>query len=300
MSKICNYDIQNLSKALCSEDYGQIRALWFDQNSTGVTFANAILAATWAGKIYAIPENKMFILNPTKNFQIVPTNAEPTFREYNNGRRVKVREGYLDLLCTYEKLSTAEMNKLQSLDGAELYAYTITENGYIMGEKSATNLKPVLVEIFVSDPIPAPDNSNLWSINVYVRYLKASLGKFGIALEPTAFEPTELTGIINVTLTAVSADVSSDVFIFTAASAEDGVPISDISTAGDIEVFLVSTDVALTCDALSNVGNVYTAKFDAGTPLTEFPYAVRLKSPATATQKKYETPADSNAITPAA
>lgn len=295
----CTVDLNNLSKTLCEANYGQIKQLWLDQSQTGLTFANAMLEAQWTAKIYATAASRMFVLNPTEAIQIDATTAEATFKEGNTGKRKKIRNGYLDIMFRYDGLTVCQMNKLQELDGLNLYAYVITEKNVIIGGTTSTNIIPVPVEIFVSDAIPPVDNNDDWGINVYVRFTNTS-GNFGKAIEPTAFNPKDLDGIINVEITFVSSDVSDKKVIFTVVRECDGTEVSDLTTATDVVVTLVSTGAALTSATMTNVGNTYTLLVDAGTPLTEFPYYLSLKPAATATQKKYETTGYSNEITPAA
>jgi len=295
----CVTDISNLSKTLCKGGYGQILGLWLDQTNTGVSFADALLEATWTAKVQAAKTSRMYILNPQKPDMVDRTQAESVFKEGNTGRRNKIRDGYLDLSIHYEDMTDCQMENLKTLNGVDdLYAYVLTSKGFILGGKTATNLIPVPVEIFVGEPIPAENNDGAWDLIIDVRFVQ-TIGNFGKAIEPVLFTALNVNGLIDIELTLISGDASYEIIFFSAKKACDETEISNLSTAGNIIGRIVSTQVALTSDALVNLGNGnYSLTF---TTLTEVPHTLELKtSDLAATQKIYETPAVSNAITPAA
>lgn len=294
----CVTDIDNLSKALCKGGYGQILALWLDQVNTGVSFADAIVQATWTAKIQAAKTTRMYILNPQKPLNVDRKQEEAKFIDGNTGKRPKLRDGYLDLSIHYEDMTTEQMDTYKTLDGSDdLYAYVLTSKGYILGGKTATNLIPVPVEISVGEPIPSENNDGYWDFVIDVRFVNTT-GNFGKAILPTAFNPLQEEGIIDIELTLISGDASDKIVFFSAKRKGDETPIANLSTAGNIIGRIVSTQVALTSDSLVNLGNGnYSLTF---TSLTEVPHTLELKTAdLAATQKIYETPAVSNAITPA-
>lgn len=293
----CTANIANLSRTACKSKYGQIIGFWFDRTATGVTLANSLIEATWTAKVNAASASRMIVLYPAKPMEVVRNLEEELVTRGNTGKQVKIRDGYIDFTASYENLSLCVAQKLKTLDGLSLYSYFITENETIIAGGTSTQLQPVPVNVFVSDPIPQENNDTLWMVNVKIS-LENTTGNFVNASTPTAFTPTELNGIIDFDITVVSSDVSDNEVIFTVEKdcSEGDLDGAVFSTAGDFVVELVSSGVLRTVTAVSASGNQITLTV---TDLTAAPHYIYFKDANAATVKGYETP-DTVQFTPVA
>jgi len=289
-----------MQKAECFGTYGQIQALILDPDSTGMTRANALLEATWQAKIDDSLEARCLILNPEKPLNVVAEKEDAVFVEGNTGKKVRARKGKFTLQLEYDNLTFCFMNSLRTLDNAIRYGYFITSENVIIADGDDTNLTPVEMQFYVSDPIPPADNSNLWTLKIDVEIIPVS-NYFNVAVSPVdatiSWKPLEaLVGIYNISLTSITADVSDQKVVFTVDTKCGGSDITSFVTHGDWQVALTSAPTAiLTSASIANTNNVYTLTM-AAVQLTAAPHIIWRKSNDLCTDQGYETRDNAGAI----
>ena len=281
----CVVDIDNISRADCKAKYGQIIGVFLESDNTGMTFANSLLEATWTAKINAAIGSRLYI--PSLNS--MPSDAvrnveEPVFKTGNTGKKIKSRDGKVDYKFTFDLVTLEQAERINSLDSFRGYAYFVAKNGVIIGSKTSTNLIPVEVDVFTSEIMSPENEDGFWSIDVYVNIVPTS-GYFTKAIIPTAFNPLDFQGIKDIDVTVISSSAASKTVVFDVVTTQDGTPVSDLATATDFRVALASSDVAVTSNSITNVGNRYTLVLSAATVAA---YTIKLINQPSMTVKGYE------------
>jgi hypothetical protein len=275
-----------LSKSPCKIEYGQIVGGILAPDNTGVTIATKDTLSTYTDKMYLTESERYRLLNPQTPYNVEVTPAEMTAVQGNTSN-VDYDRGNVTIKFSYKNLTGCDLTALKSLHNNKYYMYTMTKD-YLLGNKTATNFIPVPVKISVSDFTPQADNASYWMVDVFVYYLNEEDNFLEIAdAKANDWEPTEdIDGVIDVTISNVSGDISDTEVICTVTRSCGSAEIADITTAAD---FLINDGTTtLVPSGISNVGNVYTLTV-AG--LTAVPTTIQLKTADVASQKKYETTA---------
>jgi hypothetical protein len=286
----CGINAPNLSKRNCTTKAGQVVGFWLDKNNTGVSFANALLEATWEAKVNAIQDTRMLVLNPDFPDEATRNKAEWVIKEGNTGKRNKVRNGKLDYLFRYDDPSDCLVSYLKSFDSFKGYAYAITANEMIRASDNGTNLIPFEVSIFV-DEISTPegqDDTDYILVGIYIvptkNYFTKTIAPYNQETNP--WRPTQLNGIVDVSLSVVSSSEASSKVVVDATDVCSGAEITDFVTAGDFVIEDVLTGATQDATVLAAIGNRYTltANITAATD-----YYIYRKTADLATDKGYET-----------
>lgn len=283
----CSTDFSNITNTGCEARYGQIIAPWFDEDSAGLTFANADLEASWETKINAARGGRMFVVNPTRAIDATRELEDDVFLEGNTALRKKVRDGKIKFVFEYTDLTTCQAQNLKSFDGADMYAWFITANDAIMCSKTSTNAIPVQVEVFVSNLIPQENSDDAWRVKVYVDIIQTK-DIFTYAINAadlsTPWYPSKKVGIKDLTLTEDSSS-TTEVVISVTGTCNTSDLITDLSTTVNQD-FVVkdSTGATVNQTGIVRSGNVYTITVAqlAGT------YTATLANQPTMTTKGYE------------
>jgi len=291
MIKTCSRSIGSISKAECFSKYGQIIALFLDQNKDGLSREDALLLATWQAKIDAEDDVRMIVLNPDKPLNVTSTKEDNTFVEGNTGKKTRAKKGKFSLQLEYDDLTLCFASSLQKLDGAKLYGYFITENGAIISDGDEINTTPVELQIYVGDPIPPESNSNVWTLKIDVEIVPTS-NYFKVAILPTdkttdAWSPLDLEGIKTIKVENLVGDATAGTLDFDVVGKCSGAEISSFITETDWLVALGSAiSTYLTITAISNVDNHYTLSV---TGLSAAEHLLWRKSNYDSTDKGFET-----------
>lgn len=289
----CSTGFANITNTGCEANYGQVVGVWLDEDSAGVTYANALLEATWTTKINAARGARMFVINPTRAIDATRDFEDDVFLEGNTALRKKVRDGKIKFTFEYVGLTLCQANNLKTFDGGDLYAYFITANDVIMGGDSGTNLTPVQVETFVSNPIPQENSDDEWRVKFYVDiiptkdYFKYAASAIDAAVP---WNPSQTVGIKDLTLAEVSSS-TSQVVVSVTGTCNIADLITDLSTTADQDFIIKdSTGATVSQSSITRSGNEYTIL----ATLTTGTYTITLVNQPGMTTKGYEA---SNTLT---
>ena len=244
----CDTTIQNSGSPGCDYQAGQrIGYVLVPTDAEIADVATAILEATWTTGINAASGSRWYpIIYDLYRTDANPTADEPVLYEGNMAnRRSKTRDGNNRDAITLSNPPMCVVKALKSYDGRKWKAYRITENGYIEGTSQAgTKIEPFSINYFCGQYIIPPSADEPAKITYYIDMKDPSEwdSRAQFAL-PTAFDPKELEGIVDVDLTLSSASTSAIVVTVTGDCDADGV--SDLVT-GDFVLTLDSSGAEVT------------------------------------------------------
>ena len=280
----CGSGVDNVTQFDCRARYGAINAIFLSPEEKELTYANALLEATWTTEINKVTTERLYIMPLADD--AIRNQEDAVFFEGNLSNRRKTRDGRVDFVLEYHDQRDCAWEKFRSFDNQRMYAYFLTENEAIIGGDDGTNLVSVPVDVFVSEPIPPENKDDMWKVMVHV-YLIETVGNFAKAVLPndstyntgTKWRPSDLRGIVDVTIVDNGSAVNSLVVDITGAC--DGREITSLVTAD----FLVKDDGGDTETVTVTVsGNTYTL---AGTLLADT-YIITLKNQPDMTTKGFE------------
>lgn len=275
----CSQSVYNMTAYECEARYGVIDSgfLSFEQQSN--SYANALLEATWTGMINEVASTRVYVFPSADD--AVRTQEDPVFFEGNLSKRRMVRKGRVSLALEYHAQRDCVWAVINSFNGQRMYFAARTENEAIIAGDDGTNFVFVPVDVYTSDPIPPENKDDEWKVILYIYFVETQ-GNFAKALLPydstynsgTLWKASGLEGIVDVTMTEVSAAVSSVVVDITGLC--DGREITGLVTAD-------FTVTGLSSVAMSN--NRATL-----TPTSTFtsPLSIELKNQPSMTTKGYE------------
>lgn len=288
MSVNCITDIKNLSAAKCVAEYGVIKSFWADRDPDGVTFANALLEATWVGKTQAAKEERLFIPVVTNRRDVVRNVEDAVINTSSIGSRWKVRNGKADYVFTLNNLKDAIYNAIKSMDGSQMYCYFITDE-HIIGSDDGVNFKGVPCDIFVTEPKSPENEDGNWSIDIHVFIIptKNYFTKVISPFEQTAkWLPSEIVGIVELTGEVISSSAAGSNMIVDIETAQESTEVADLTVAGDFIITNVGTGATQNPSTISSVNNRYT--LGGLTIVAATTYSISRKTADLATQKSYE------------
>jgi len=282
----CGINIDNINKTNCKELLGQVTGVWLDTDNTGVTFADALLEATWTAKIQEAITSRMFVVMPKAAYDVTRNLEEAVMPRGNTGVMEKARNGYLSYVFSLTNLKDTYWNALKTLDGLNLYAWFHTNEEKILASNTTTNVIPVPSQVFVSE-VATPETADEFSrLNITVNVIPTS-GYFTKVISPTAFTPSLLDGLIEVTASVVTASAAASTVVFTATEALDGTTITSGFVTGSDWVIEKESDGSLQYfTAVSYGSGVWTGT--AVTIVDGDTYYIYRKTADVATDKSYE------------
>jgi hypothetical protein len=284
----CVFNLENISVRKCRADYGSIVAVFLDESNEEISKANSVLEATWKAKINGEKgENRLYIPINTKKLQVERTLNDPTMVTTNSGYHIKTTDGERAYKFDLAGLTIDQHNLFKSLDYQEMYAWFVTASGAILCIGTETGVKPIPVQTFVAE-FDAGEGIEDMSHSTLDVHISIRSDYFTSAIVPTAFNPLQLSGIVDFEVEILSSDSVADEVIFTATAYPDGYEIvrfnSPTNAADDfyIEDEDGNIEEGVT---LTNIGNRYTlgVVMDADTT-----YTLKRKTADLATDKGYE------------
>jgi hypothetical protein len=302
----CN-NTENSVLAGCAFESGQGIGVIVCPDNAGLTFAAANTLAAWNANMILESSLRWKVLMPRAPIAATPTQEAPVMYAENTNVSTFVNDGKFKYEFKYDSLTLGEIAALRTFNNTSKFVYILTSKE-IFGRKTDTKVIPVPAKIYVS-PIQLPKDNKSPSFIIVTIDFTETLDNLTYAVEPTIlsvpfYPSTDFTFVTSVLPTFISADISDKTFIFTLAkynNQREAISNLSLTTPTDIECYVISTGVALTTATITRSGSTYTGVVDVGTPLTAVPHGVRLKPTDTSTSNKtYETPYASNAITPAA
>ena len=284
MACVTNY--ANINKTNCSFLLGQVTGVWLDTINTGVTFAAGLLEATWTAKIQAVITARMFAIMPKQPYDVTRNLEEAVRPRGNTGIMAEARKGYVSYTFEITELEDDYWAALTTFNAATMYAYFLTSNEQILAASNTTNILPVPVQVFV-DPIATSETSDEFArLKITVNVIPTE-DYFTKVITPTAFTPSLLDGIIEVTAAVTAASQGASTVIMTVSEYLDNTAItSGFVTAADWIVEKVLTGALQYPTAFTYAAGVWT-----GTVITLVSgddYYLYRKTADNATDKTYE------------
>lgn len=286
----CGKDISNLTLFQCSANFGSIIRGWLSSSLRDtMTFANALLEATWTTAENLVVNTRSFILPEAD--EVIITQGDMVFKDSNVKKQIFVRKGDIAIKFEYWNLKDCVATALRTYHNQRMYFQAVTKLGAILGGTDGTNFLNVPVDVYVSDPIPNETEEDSWRTDVFIFFRKVE-GNFTKSIFPndadynsgSLWDPQDRNGIIDCTMTEDSVTTTTSV-------------VSIVGSCDDrlIDLPLVVTDFLVTLDSDGStvshgldapVGNVYTF-----TGLTAFPHTIAFKNQPDMTTKGYESQA---------
>jgi len=285
MSLNCGTSKSNIARSACSLDPGPVIGYWFDEISTGLTFANSLLEASWITKINAAQGSRLYIPSSLTVYDSIPEFEDDVMNTSGIGVKNQVRRGDIMYSFIHNDLTDDSYERLLTFHKQRMYVWFVTKGGHISCNKNATNALPVLCDVFVGKRKFGANRDEASSCTVKITIVDSEDFNNYIVI-PTAFDPQDLEGIADVELTTVTSDVSSQFVKFYVTKIADGGEVSELTTAADFSVKLTAGSVARTITTVSNVGNYYTLTV---TDLTTAAHEIELINQPSMVIKGYET-----------
>ncbi len=247
---------------ICQHGYKN-QILMSETALSAITETNAALLATWTALLLADQTARLYSINfdmtePSENelveFQV--SNGSTIILSTNEGTdKYQVVSSNAALLSIYGEFK----------DGKEMYAYFVTDKGFIIGkEVTANTIEMVKVRIYSQYSDATPTEPAF--VNIYVQNLE-EWKKFQNAVDPTdVFDPSSLSSVQNMTFTA--GTLSTTTALITAKDLDKvGITSLTLGAASYFRLYNNTDDAAHTTPITpSNVtvsGSTYTLTFAA-------------------------------------
>ena len=223
----CTSSFGKTGLACGSENLGYYQKLLYAIDSFEInTQANSMLEATWQD---AIDAEEVF---PFKNFkQVEPSPEENVREEFSTGGTVFVRQGkYRETGMV--GMAILEMQEHLKFNNRKGRTFIVTSNGYILGYTlDGVKFKPFNLDSLEVSNMGGTDGSTTRKVSTYYSLENPDeQGAYLVAVKPTAFNPLDLEGLLNVDITE-DDEATTSLVTFTVLTSCDGEGVTGLVEA---------------------------------------------------------------------
>jgi hypothetical protein len=282
----CGTNTANTGRGQCVDPFAVAHKIILVPQGTEIdTEANAKLQATWITLINESKNERGYVL--PRIFRIEPAQDDPIYEAGAKGMQEFVREGKKTVKYSLENIPLCEHKKLRTLNNQRWAMFVITDNGSIRGKSiDGTKFLPVPLNLFRVENRKESDGEAMERTMVMIEWQNPNdWDDYGVYVTPTAFDPRELNGILDVTIGAASA-ISVAGFTFSVAGACDSVAIEGL-VAGDFTL-LDSTGATVSITSVTESATVAGTYVLAAT-LSAGTYSFNMKQQPGMTTNGYES-----------
>lgn len=238
----CGTTTANTGRGQCVDDASYpFKLIIVPQGKEIDTEANAKLLATWLGLINESEADRARVL--PRIFKLEPSQDDPVYETGVANTKEFVREGVKSIKYSLENIPLCEHRKLRTMNGQKWAMFIVMSNGSIRG-KSLDGIKfqSIPLSLFRIENRKETDGETLERTMITIEWQNPSdWDDKGVFVTPTAFDPRDLNGILDVTI-SVATGISTAGFTFSVAGACDSVPIEELVKA-DFQLLDATGDV---------------------------------------------------------